>query len=131
MKLEDYFSQAAGVGVMSTADAQGAVNSAIYATPHFLEDGLLSFIARDRLTRKNLTENPSAQYLFVEHTEGYKGLRLYLEKVAESQDETRIAKLSRRPAIRPETGKPQRYLISFRVKKILALLGPEELDYVI
>ncbi len=129
MKLEDYFSKTTGVGVMSTADGQGTVNSAIYATPHFLGDGLLSFIARDRLTRKNLNENPSAHYLFIERNGGFRGIRLSLEKVAEREDEELISKIARRAVEPSESDKPKRFLITFKVKKILNLLGPQEVEF--
>ena len=39
MELSRYFEQAKGIGVLATADAQGKVNSAIYARPHFLDEG--------------------------------------------------------------------------------------------
>ena len=37
-----------------TADSDGKVCAAIYATPHFIEDGTLAFIMRDRLSHHNL-----------------------------------------------------------------------------
>ena len=37
MNLADYFENAKGVGVLATADAEGRVNVAVYARPHFLD----------------------------------------------------------------------------------------------
>ena len=39
MKLEEYFDLKKGVGVLSTADDEGKVDAAIYARPHFMDDG--------------------------------------------------------------------------------------------
>ena len=64
MQLQEYFENASGVGVMSTADSGGKVDSAIYARPHVMADGTIAFIMRDRLTHPNLQENPYAVYLF-------------------------------------------------------------------
>ena len=39
MSLAEYFEHVTGVGVLSTADASGRVNSAVYGRPHFIDDG--------------------------------------------------------------------------------------------
>lgn len=54
MELKDYFESTKGTGVMATADGDGKVDAAIYARPHFMEDGTLAVIMRDRLTHNNL-----------------------------------------------------------------------------
>ena len=64
MKLEEYFENASGIGVLSTADDKGIVNAAIYGRPHFMDGNTVAFIASDRLTHANLKKNPSAIYLF-------------------------------------------------------------------
>ena len=38
MKLSEYFEHVRGIGVLATADAQGKVNVAVYARPHFLDE---------------------------------------------------------------------------------------------
>ena len=38
MRLDEYFENARGVGVLSTSDAGGKVNAAIYGRPHFMDD---------------------------------------------------------------------------------------------
>ena len=70
MELEDYFKKTKGTGVLATSDKYGKVNAAVYARPHFLEDGALAFIMRDRLTHHNLESNPNAAYLFVTAVDG-------------------------------------------------------------
>lgn len=124
MELKEYFDRHAGFGVLSTADAQGRVNAAVYARPHVLEDGTLAMILRDRRTHHNLGQNPYAAFLFRQEGDGYRGRRLYLTKIAEEQDSERIAALKRRA--RPGRGDADRgplFLVTFRVDAVLPLIG--------
>ena len=91
-----YFESKTGIGVLSTADSKGRVDSAIYARPHVMDDGLLAFIMTDRLTHKNIQYNPHAVYLFKEIGPGWKGKRLFLTKVREEQDTELLQSLRRR-----------------------------------
>ena len=124
MHLKDYFENTRGIGVMSTSDNEGKVDSAIYARPHIMEDGTLAFIMRDRLTHSNLLENPYAVYLFIEASQGYKGLRLFLKKIKEDQDADLIQKMTRR-CLTPEEDaeKGPKFLVYFEIEKILNLIG--------
>ena len=96
MNLNTYFDETKGMGVLSTADDQGRVNAAVYARPHFLEDGSLAFVMRDRLSHHNLQSNPNAAYLFREEGAGYKGLRLHLAKTREESGTPLVKELCRR-----------------------------------
>ena len=124
MDLNEYFSNTKGLGILSTADSTGTVNSAVYSSPHFLGDDQVTFIMRDQLTRANLQSNPNANYMFVQQSGGLSGLRINLRKLSESNDQQQIAKLSRRKTITKSEEK--RYLVSFKVEKILSLIGGEE-----
>ena len=126
MKLSDYFEQTRGTGVLSTADSSGKVDAAIYARPHVAEDGTIAFIMRDRLTHHNIGENPFAVFLFIEATAGYKGVRLYLEKIREETDSDLIAEMTRR-CLTPEedAAKGPKFLVYFKINKMLALVGSE------
>ena len=86
MDLKNYFTTQNGTGILSTADSSGRVDAAVYARPHVLDDGTLAMIMRDRLSHKNLQENPYAAYLFIEQSPGYRGVRLFLKKVREDDD---------------------------------------------
>jgi len=124
MKLKEYFESRKGRGVISTANKEGDVNSAIYATPHFMEEGEIAFIMRDRLTHKNVVDNPKASYLFVEDGAGVSGIRLYLEKVKEEVNTAIIDELSRRKVRQEEEQElAPKYLVYFIVTKILPLIG--------
>lgn len=128
MNVRNYFESTKGIGILSTADGAGMVNSAVYAKPHMLDDGYISFLMRNRLTRHNLQENPFAHYLFLEKGDGYSGIRIYLKKVKEVQDEELIARLSRRKEdFTPEKKDSSRFLVSFTIVKVIELLGNSEI----
>ena len=119
--LKDYFENTRGMAVMATADKEGKVNAAIYSRPHFLEDGSIAFIMRDRLTHHNLLSNPFAAYLFREEGPGYKGKRLHLRKIREEENSELIQSLSGREYKDEKPG--ARFLVAFQVDKVLPLIG--------
>jgi hypothetical protein len=122
--LGTFFESTRGLGVLATADGQGRVNAAIYARPHLLADGSLAFIMGDRLTHENLKQNPHAAYLFVAEGSGYRGVRLHLTKVGESDDRELIDSLRRRaysPADDERIG--PLFLVRFAVDQELPLIG--------
>ena len=121
MQLQQYFEDTKGIGVLATADADGKVDAAVYARPHFMEDGTLAFIMRDRLTHNNLQANPHATYLFVEDGSGYKGVRLFMSKLREEQDSALLAKLKRRKY--EDDDQVSKFLVFFRLDQQLPLVG--------
>lgn len=124
MNLKDYFDNTEGTGILATADGQGKVDAAIYARPQVREDGSISFIMLDRLSHHNLQSNPHAAFLFLETGGRYQGVRLFLEKLREETDPELIAQYARRCPV-PE-GAPageQKFLVTFRVNRLLKVLG--------
>ena len=121
MDLKEYFENTKGFGVLVTSDAQGKVDAAVYARPHFMDDGSIAMIMRDRLTHHNLQSNPHAAYLFHEDSPGYKGKRLFLTKLREEQDTELLESLRRRQYIDDKDEK--RFLVFFQVDKELPLVG--------
>jgi hypothetical protein len=121
MKLDEYFSLKKGVGVLSTADSDGKVCAAIYATPHFIEDGTLAFIMRDRLSHHNLQSNPHAAYLFKEEGSGYRGKRLFMTRVREEQNTELLESLRRRRSA--YRNGEDKFLVFFKLDKELPLVG--------
>lgn len=129
MDLKSYFTDKTGFGVLSTADAEGRVDAAVYASPHVAEDKTLVFVMGGRLTHANLAANPFAVYLFREDGGGYAGKRLFLRKVRESSDAAEVAAICR-------AGWPGahgagycakgEYAVYFTVEKILPLVGAGE-----
>ncbi|MFH0729022.1 MAG: pyridoxamine 5'-phosphate oxidase family protein [Pseudomonadota bacterium] len=124
MELTAYFESKKGIGVLSTADHNGKVGSALYARPHVLEDGTLLFIMRDRLMHANLQSNPQAAYLFVEEGQGCKGKRFFLTKISEEVNAELVAQLSRRT--RADKTEETKYIAVFRIDEELPLLGGAE-----
>lgn len=127
MKLSEYFENKKGVGVLSTADSSGKVNAAIYSRPHFMDDETVAFIAADRLTHANLQTAPHAVFLFKEE-EGYEGRRLYLTKTREEKDSPLIDEIRRKKykAKEGKSGNESRFLIFFKIDKVLPLIGDGE-----
>jgi hypothetical protein len=128
MSLKDYFENGRGTGILSTADGEGRVNSAIYARPHVMEDGSIAFVMAERLSRHNLQSNPHAAYLFIEEGGGFRGKRLALTKLSESDDRELIERLRRRtysPADEKRIGELRLVLFKLDAERPLIGAGPE------
>ena len=121
MKLNEYFVDKKGLGVLATADGDGKVDAAIYSRPHFMEDGTLAFIMRDRLSHQNLQSNPHATYLFKEEGSGYSGKRLFLTRVREEKNTELLQSLRRRSTFYRDG--EDRFMVFFNLDKELPLVG--------
>ncbi len=126
MSLKNYFENAKGFGVISAADKEGHVDSAVYSRPHVMDDGTIAFIMNDRLIHHNLQSNPRAAYLFREGNEGFKGKRLHLLKVREEKDSELLAQLKRRVYPEGKASEGPKFLVFFSIEKELPLIGPGE-----
>lgn len=125
--LNRYFENNKGTGILATADGDGKVDAAVYARPHFLEDGTVAMIMRDRLTHANIQSNPHAAYLFIEAGPGYKGKRLFLTKVREEEESDLLYELKRKDRSPQEDAKKgEKFLVVFKVDKVLPLIGSGE-----
>jgi len=125
MSLKAYFEKTKGFGVLATASSDGAVDVAVYARPHVVDEETVAFIMADRLSHKNLKSNPHAAYLFREEVAGHVGKRLHLTMVKEETDSGKIQALRRLRtpiACEPEKGEV-RYLVTFHVDLVLPLVG--------
>lgn len=120
-KLQEYFENTKGVGVLATADGNGKVDAAIYSRPHFLEEGTLAFIMRDRLTHHNLQSNDSATFLFIEEGTRSKGKRLFLRKAREEKNSELISKIKRRKYT--DDNEEPTFLVYFSIDKELPLIS--------
>ncbi len=67
-----------GKGVMATARADGAVNTAVYAPPHLTDDFTAAWGMTEGRTYRNVLENPNAAYLYIAPGDMYQGVRLTL-----------------------------------------------------
>jgi len=128
VKLSEYFEARKGRGIIATADSTGQLTAAIYARPHFFDENTLAFIMADRLTHKNLQSNPHAVYLFMESGDKYAGKRLYLTKTNEEENSPAIEQIRRKEScpVDEEYMKQNRFLVHFRIDKVLPLIGDKE-----
>jgi hypothetical protein len=128
MNLSEYFEQASGMGVLATADSAGAVDAAVYAKPHFIDEETVAFIMADRLTHHNVKQNPRAAYLFREAGEKYAGKRLYLRRVKEIQDTKLVSEMRRKnyPEIVGKYGDENKFVVYFKIDKVLKLIGDKK-----
>ena len=124
MNLREYFESVKGRGVLATADGDGKVDAAIYATPHFIDDETIAFIMRDRLTHNNLQSNPNAAYLFMESGQKVAGKRLFLTKTREEQDSELLYSLRRKKY--SEDNNERKFLVFFQIDKVLPLIGSKD-----
>ena len=123
MNWKSYFENTHGMGYLSTANAEGEVNTAIYSRPHVLEDGTFVFGMADRLTHANLQENPYAVYAFNE--KGYAGHRIYLKKVQEEGSGPMLDQIRERTKIVSVEGAADqvKYAVYFQLTRSLPLVG--------
>jgi hypothetical protein len=127
MDLGEYFENLKGTGVLATADDQGQLDVAVYAKPHVIDRETVAFIMPDRLTHRNLQSNDHAAYLFMEEGSGYKGMRLFLSKVREEEDSELLQSIRRRRYATEKGEEEQsRFLVFFKVDKVLPLIGAGE-----
>ena len=129
MNLHEYFENTIGIGILATADRNGIVNTAIYARPHFIDEEYCIFLMADKRSHKNIQENPHASYIFIEKSVEYKGKRLYLTKINESEDSV-LANKIRRNRNRFQFDKTDQtrksFVIYFKVDSIRPLIGDTE-----
>jgi len=125
MKLNEYFENARGTGVLATADEDGFVDVALYARPHVINDTTVAFIMADSRSHHNLKSNPHAAYLFMESSKKYTGMRLYLTKTSEEKNSERITSLRRKQHVigDKESAERDRYLAYFQIDETRPLLG--------
>jgi hypothetical protein len=124
MELKEYFKNAQGRGILATADSNGKVDTAIYARPHFMDDGTIALIMRDRLSHHNLQSNFHACYMFIEKGAGYKGKRLFLTKLSEEEDSDLLNSLRRRQTV--DKKDESKFLVFFKIDQELPLVGAEK-----
>ena len=121
MSLKEYFETTKGLGILSTADSEGKVDAAVYSRPHFIENGTMALVMRDRLSHANLRSNPHAMYLFKEDGPGYKGKRLFITKAREEKNTELLESLRRRKTAYEDGA--DRFLVYFTLDKELPLVG--------
>ncbi len=124
MDLAEYFENTKGMGILSTADGDGKVDSAVFSKPYIMEKDTVAFIMLDRLTHHNLLTNKHAAFLFKEDGPGYKGVRLFLTKEREDDDLELIKSMRRKKKAKDKDDEARtRFIVYFKVDKVLPLVG--------
>ena len=124
MALQHYFEEKSGLGILSTANEKGVVNTAVYARPHVMDENTIAFVMANRLSHANLEANPHAAYLFKEDGHGYRGKRLLLTKIKEEKDTDLLNILRRRTYSDEEEARMKPLsLVYFRVDEERPLVG--------
>ncbi|MHC4105266.1 MAG: pyridoxamine 5'-phosphate oxidase family protein [Planctomycetota bacterium] len=129
MNLADYFENTEGLGILATADSDGMVDLAIYARPNVINETIIAFVMKDRLSHQNLKSNPHAAYMFVEQGEECAGKRLYLTKIREETNTSLIEKLRKKqPEICARGDDSNKYFVCFRVENVWPLVGDKSIQ---
>jgi Pyridoxamine 5'-phosphate oxidase len=79
--LMDYFNKEPRIGVLSTSSKDGKVDSAVFGSPHMIDEKTVLLATAQNRTLTNLLENPDAVYLIMEPGSSimdWKGIRVYL-----------------------------------------------------
>jgi len=125
MKLESYFDKIKGFGILSTADSNGKVNASAISKPFVVDEDTVAFVMPGNLTHKNLQSNPHAAYYFLEKSDKYDGIRLYLTKIKESRDMAVIEEIRKKryPIFTTKYNSESKYAVYFKVDKVLPLVA--------
>ena len=81
VSLMDYFNKEPRIGVLSTSSKDGKVDSAVFGSPHMIDEKTVLLATAQNRTLANLLENPNAVYLIMEPGNSimdWKGIRVYL-----------------------------------------------------
>ena len=84
-KLMDYFNRQPRLGVLSTSNRAGEVDSAYFGSPYMINETTIMVALGKNKTLANLQENPNACYLIMEPGKSifdWKGVRIYMKMTA-------------------------------------------------
>jgi hypothetical protein len=79
----DYFNKQPRIGVLSTSTKDGKVDSAVFGSPHMIDEKTVVVATGNNRTFSNLQENPYAMFLIMDpgaEIMDWKGIRVYLKK---------------------------------------------------
>jgi hypothetical protein len=62
----EYFNKSSRLGVLSTSSKEGMVDSAVFGSPHMIDEKTVLIATAQNRTFANLLENPYAVYIIVE-----------------------------------------------------------------
>ncbi len=132
MNIKEYFNKVKGFGVLATADSEGKVDLAFYSIPHVVDEKIIAFVMRDRLSHHNLQSNPYCAYMFLENGKTYSGMRLYLRKLREEKNSAEIDSLVQQyRKVHPgDPDESDKFLVYFLVDNVRPLEGDKDIDQI-
>jgi len=83
--LMEYFNRQPRLGVLSTSNKAGEVDSAYFGSPRMIDESTIMVALGKNKTLANLQENPNACYMIMEPGKTlfeWKGLRIYMKMTA-------------------------------------------------
>lgn len=81
-RLMEIFNKQPRIGSLSTANARGDVNVAVFGSPQMIDENTVVMGIGENRSFRNLRENPKAAFIVMEPGEtvmDWKGARVYLE----------------------------------------------------
>lgn len=125
-KLMEYFNKQPRLGVLSTADKKGNVNSAYFGSPRMIDEKTIVMGLGKNRTFTNLQENPNACYLIMEpgkKVTEWKGVRIYVKMIdcQTSGDKLNALKNSIAEAAGENAAKMIHAAVTFEVNEIRPL----------
>jgi hypothetical protein len=113
-----------GRGVIATASKDGVPNTAIYATPHILDETTVAWGMTRGRTYENLVDNPNAAYLYMAPGGGTRGVRLTLalKEIREADPLLHRIRERTREAVSHEAAESILYVGLFTVTEIRPLV---------
>jgi hypothetical protein len=129
MEVMSFFNKTARIGVLSTADADGKVNAAVFGSPRMIDENTVVMGIGENRTYKNLLDNPKAVFIIVEPGQSlmeWKGLRVYLKVEAIDTDglfyneiKTGIAEV-----VGKEAARMIQAAVRFKITEVRNLIAP-------
>ena len=125
-KLMEYFNKTPRIGMLSTANKKGQVNTACFGSPWMIDEKTVVMSVRNARTFANLQENPNAVFMIIEPgktSREWKGVRVYLkmtgyETSGEKLEATRKAIAQR---LGEESAKAMHAVITLEIQEIRPL----------
>lgn len=123
MKLSRMF-KSGGTGVIATANGKGIINTAIFSTPHVIDEDTVAWGITDGRTLANVRENPKAAFLYRNPGEGYDGARLTLELKDIEESGEMLEKIKARTAkiVGAQAAAFVRHVVYFKVTEMRPLI---------
>jgi hypothetical protein len=81
-KLMEYFNRSDRIGMLSTADKEGMVDTAVFGSPRMIDAKTVVMGLGKNRTLENLRQNPHAVFMIIEPGKtvmDWKGIRVYMQ----------------------------------------------------